>query len=398
MLRLNENNAGLHSLTQKYETIVSNIREVIFQLDTNGKILEVNTPWEDLSGYTIKESVGKNIFSFILKGELHGASSSICTKTAKRECYIYAKNKKIKLVELSLKPLLTCDGCIYGYACCIFDRTEQKEQEAQTTNIKRVNHLLEEKLHDELYKNIQKEQILIQQSRLVSMGEMIASLGHQWRQQLNNLSFYVHDVREALDYDEIDYQYIDRLTRESMAQIEHMSNTINDLRKFYKTNKEKVEFSIAESIEDALSIFESSLKKHEIQVNFEYRGQQTAFGFPNEFRQIVLYILTNSKEAFVHNAIEKRKIVIKIVEMEGLWMVSFADNAGGITHQTLQRIFDATFTTKAHGTGLGLYLTKLMIDNMKGSINVENTIDGTLISVYVPRVKIEPCLASTVNI
>lgn len=112
----------------------------------------------------------------------------------------------------------------------------------------------------------------------------------------------------------------------------------------------------------------------------------------------MLYILTNSKEAFVHNAIERRKVVIRLVELEGLWRVTFADNAGGINHQKLPRIFDATFTTKAHGTGLGLYMTKMILDNMNGSINVENTIDGTLIFVYVPRVKMEPCLVSIVNL
>jgi signal transduction histidine kinase len=248
------------------------------------------------------------------------------------------------------------------------------------------NRYLEKRLQEEVVKNKQKDTILIEQSRLAAMGGMVASIGHQWRQPLNNLSLLMHDVREALEFGEIDDQYIDRFTRESMQQIQHMARTINDFRKFYKPNKEKSIFSVGDSIEEALSIFSLSLKNHGIQVEFEYRGQQMAYGYPNEYSQVVLNILTNARDAFVHKDISHRKLAIKIGESGNFITTEFIDNAGGIEPAFLKKVFDPYFTTRSQGTGLGLYMTKMILENMNGSVSVENTGDGSRFSLLVPKV------------
>jgi signal transduction histidine kinase len=219
------------------------------------------------------------------------------------------------------------------------------------------------------------------------MGELIASMGHQWRQPINSLSLLIQDVRDALEFGEIDNQYIDRFTRESMLQIKDMSLTINDFRKFYKPNKEKIRFSVGDSIEDALSIFSSSLKNHEIQVEFEYRGPYMAYGYPNEYSQVVLNLFTNTRDAFVKNAIPNRKIHIKIDETDNEIMAEFIDNAGGIEPDLLEKIFDPYFTTRHHGTGLGLYMAKKIVENMDGTVLAENTGDGARFRLSVPKVE-----------
>ncbi len=257
-----------------------------------------------------------------------------------------------------------------------------KKYEAAET----VNQNLEKRIQDELAKNREKDYVLIQQSRLAAMGEMIASMGHQWRQPLNSLSLLVQDVREALEFGEIDDQYIDRFTRESMIQIKNMSRTINDFRKFYQPNKEKTLFSVGESIEDALTIFSTSLITHKIQVEFEYRGQYMAYGFPNEYCQVVLNLLANTRDAFVQNDINNRKIIIKLAETEKDITAEFIDNAGGIDQALLEKIFDPYFTTRIHGTGLGLYMTKKIMENMDGSVMVENIGDGARFCLSAPKV------------
>ena len=248
------------------------------------------------------------------------------------------------------------------------------------------NRYLEKRIQEEVIKNKQKDHILIEQSRLAAMGGMVASIGHQWRQPLNNLSLLIHDVREALEFGEIDDQYIDRFTRESMLQIKHMSRTINDFRKFYKPNKEKTLFSVGDSIEEALSIFSMSLKNHGIQVEFEYRGQQMAYGYPNEYSQVVLNILTNARDAFVQKDINNRKIRINISETGEIVTAEFIDNAGGIEPTLLKKVFDPYFTTRQNGTGLGLYLTEMILKKMNGSVSVDNTGDGARFCVSVPKI------------
>ncbi|MFK9093735.1 sensor histidine kinase [Bacillus salipaludis] len=248
------------------------------------------------------------------------------------------------------------------------------------------NRYLEKRVQEEAAKNKQMENLLIEQSRLAAMGGMVASIGHQWRQPLNNLSLLMHDLREVLEFGEMNEQYIDRFTRESMLQIKHMSRTINDFRKFYKPNREKTLFSVGDSIEEALSIFSISLKNHEIQVAFEYRGQQMAYGYPNEYSQVVLNVLTNARDAFVQKNISHRKLSIKISETGEFVTAEFIDNAGGIEPILLKKVFEPYFTTRENGTGLGLYITKLILEKMNGSISVENTSDGARFSLSVPKI------------
>lgn len=252
---------------------------------------------------------------------------------------------------------------------------------------KNVNIDLEKRIEEEISKNKQKDHMLIQQSRLAAMGEMIASIGHQWCQPLNNLSLLIQDVSEAQAFDELNEQYINRFTKESMVLIKHMSRTINDFRKFYLPNKGKSNFSLSESIEEALSIFSLSLKNHNIHVQFEYRGQQRVYGIQNEFIQVVLNIFMNAKDAFVSNHIENRKLGIKIDEDEWFYLTEITDTGGGIEPSLLDKIFDPYFTTRSNGTGLGLYMTKIILENMHGNIKAENTVNGARFLLFIPKLE-----------
>ncbi|MEH7010912.1 HAMP domain-containing sensor histidine kinase [Neobacillus niacini] len=165
-----------------------------------------------------------------------------------------------------------------------------------------------------------------------------------------------------------------------------MSRTITNFQKFYRTNKEKCSFSVSDSIEEALSIFFSALKNHDIHVDFEYRGMQMAYGIPIEFSQIVLNILTNAREVFDTNNIKDRKLKIQISRKEKFIVVEFTDNAGDIAPGQISKLFEPYSTTSHNGTGIGLYITKMMIENMDGSVHVENTGEGARFRLSVPKV------------
>ncbi|PLS09517.1 sensor histidine kinase [Neobacillus cucumis] len=251
-----------------------------------------------------------------------------------------------------------------------------------------INKNLEKKIQEEVEKNRQKDHLLIQHSRLAAMGEMIASIGHQWRQPLNSLSLIIQDVREEFEFGQLDELYIDNFTKESMIQIKHMSRTINDFRKFYKPNNEKAPFSIGSSIEDALSIFSSSLKYYGIQLEFEYRGELMAYGFPNEYSQVVLNILNNARDAFVQKDIKNRTIRIQLSETKEFVQAELTDNAGGIDLSLLDKIFDPYFTTRPNGTGLGLYMAKMILENMNGLVMADNYDSGARFVLSVPKVQV----------
>lgn len=370
--------------------ILGKIREIVFHFDSAGAILYVNQAWVHFTGYSIEETLGKNILEFILIDELNGISSNIATKEISEEVYFITKDKKIKLLEIYMKPFFFSTGNLNGYVGSILDITERKEQElllkAGKQYVETLNRNLQKRIQEEVARNRKKDRLLIEQSRLTAMTDMISHIGQQWRHPLNSLSVMIQDIRQALDFGEMNAYYIDQFIRESMLQIQSMQQTIDDFRKFYRPAKEKNSFSLADSIEEALSIFHSSLKKHDIHVQFEYRGQQIVFGCPNEFSQVVLNVLTWVRDSFIYHNTQNRWITIRISESNSIYVVEIADNASSIHPALLQKVFDPYLGANKFGSGLGLYTAKIIMEDMNGAIKAENKGEGTCFSLTIPKI------------
>ncbi|MDR7001717.1 HAMP domain-containing sensor histidine kinase [Neobacillus niacini] len=246
--------------------------------------------------------------------------------------------------------------------------------------------MLENRVQEEMAKNRQKDQMLIQQAKLAAMGEILTGIGHQWRLPLNHLSLLIQDIRDVQSFGEMNDQYMDQFANESMILIDFLTGTIQDFRKFYRPSKEKCAFSMAESIEAALSIFSYFLKKHEIHVYFEYREQQKAYGYPNEFSQAVLNLFINIRDAFVKKEINDRKLFITINESSGHLIAEIIDNAGGAEPELLSKMFDANDSAWSQDTILGLFITKVILESMNGSITADNVGDGIRYHLSVPKI------------
>ena len=97
-------------------------------------------------------------------------------------------------------------------------------------------------------------------------------------------------------------------------------------------------------------------------------------GYENELIQVIMNIIYNAKDALVKNDIKKRLIFISIYKKNQKGYLEIKDNAGGISLDIIGKIFDPYFTTKhqSQGTGMGLYNSFNMIENMEGTIEVEN--------------------------
>ncbi len=258
----------------------------------------------------------------------------------------------------------------------------EKEKE-----LEHLNRNLEKRVIEEIEKRREKEQILLHQSKMAAMGEMIGAIAHQWRQPLNALGLIVQDLRDASDYDEIDNAYINRSVSTAMGQIEFMSQTIDDFRNFFKSTKERETFSIVRSVKSVLSILSAMFKNNSIEVRFdsEIEGILAFKGYPNEFKQVIVNIISNSKDAILDS---RRKgvldssdgqISITIYNRDDKIITEIEDNGGGVPEDVFSRIFEPYFTTKeqGQGTGIGLYMSKVIIENnMKGRLYAENTQKG----------------------
>ncbi len=239
---------------------------------------------------------------------------------------------------------------------------------------------LEIKIDKALAENIKQQQILQQQSKMAQMGEMIGAIAHQWRQPLNTISISIqnlkYDYKEGMLEDE---KYVKSFIDKNKKTIKFMSQTIDDFRNFFRVDKEMEEFSILKATQTVLNMQSAQLKNYNITINI--LGDRSTFnGFKNEYQQVVLNIINNAKDILIENKIKKPYIDITIKDNT----IIIKDNAGGIPNDIIDRIFEPYFTTKEQGkgTGMGLYMSKMIIeDNMGGELSVNNDSDGAIFTI-----------------
>ena len=245
---------------------------------------------------------------------------------------------------------------------------------------KEINERLEKKVDEEQSKQKEQEQLLIQQTRLAAMGEMIGNIAHQWRQPLNALGLVFQNLKFSYEIGELNDEVMDRTVSKAEMLTKNMSKTIDDFRNFFRPNKAKELFDINKSVLDAMDLVESTFEHHNIKLekNFEEEKIEVS-GFPNEFSQVILNIISNAKDALIENKIENPIVKIETkIENDDVY-ISIKDNALGIKEEIINKIFEPYFTTKGEvqGTGIGLYMSKIIIEkNMNGKIYVENTHEG----------------------
>lgn len=228
----------------------------------------------------------------------------------------------------------------------------------------------------------EKEKILIHQSKLASMGEMINNIAHQWRQPLTHLGFINMNLQLCLEEEPIDKKYINEKIEESNAQLDFMSKTIDNFRDFYKINKKKELFYISDAVKKALDIMEPIFKNNKIEFEFNLIKDKQVDGYENEYSQVILNILTNAKDVLVSRQIQNPKIVISINQKHNSTITTILDNAGGIENKYINQIFDPYFTTKEKGSGIGLYMSEMIIKNhFKGKITACNKANGSIFSI-----------------
>jgi signal transduction histidine kinase len=245
---------------------------------------------------------------------------------------------------------------------------------------KELNETLEKRVLEEKLKQKEQEQILIQQTRLAAMGEMIGNIAHQWRQPLNALGLVFQNLKFSYEIGELNDEVINRTVGKANILTNSMSKTIDDFRNFFRPNKEKEYFDINKGVLNAIDLVESTFEHHNIKLekNFEEKKVEV-LGFPNEFSQVILNIISNAKDALVENKIENPIVKIETKIQDEFVYVSIKDNAFGIKDEIINKIFEPYFTTKheVQGTGIGLYMSKIIIEkNMNGQIIVENTHEG----------------------
>jgi polar amino acid transport system substrate-binding protein len=264
----------------------------------------------------------------------------------------------------------------------IFTLKQKKLQK----KIQILNDNLEESIKIEVQKNREKDKLMLSQSRLAQMGEIISMIAHQWRQPLNSLSLLNQTVLLKYERGKLNDQSIDFFRIHSKKQIHEMSKTIDDFRDFFKPEKVKIEFSLNKMIIETIALVKPIFISNNISIQFDEQVDYNILGYENELGQAILNILNNAKDVLIEKKIEKKEIQIVIEKTTNNIILSITDNAGGIPSNIIDNIFDPYFSTKTekNGTGLGLYMTKMIIEeHMKGKISVFNSVNGARFEIIL---------------
>jgi len=355
--------------TMLFEKIFNTVKNGIAILDLNSNFLLVNSAYEKITGLSKEDFYKTSSLKLTTPRSKEKSKKVIMIVQEKGFFYGYEKQHIIK------------DGTVIDVLIDFALMPDKKSILMVTKDITVEKRLKKEKK--------KREQLLLQQSRLAQMGEMISMIAHQWRQPLGSIGSAIISMRLQLKNRKIDFSknievenYLNSTEQrygEIGEYVQFLSTTIDDFRDFFKPEKEKESICINEPIQKALQIVSSSLKDKKIKISTNYQTSQSITIYQNELMQVILNILKNAEDNFIDKNSPKREIIISTSKDKDNYTILIHDNGGGIKPEILPSIFDPYFSTKnkKNGTGLGLYMSKIMIEEHNGGkLIVQNKNEG----------------------
>ena len=263
----------------------------------------------------------------------------------------------------------------------------EHEVAERTLELDEINHTLDQRVRHEIAKRKEQESLLIHQSRLAAMGEMIGNIAHQWRQPLNALSLVIQNIQMQHRMGQLTVESMQRMEEKATQLVQRMSTTIDDFRNFFKPSKHSERFCLAKNVSSALDIMEGMFRNHNIVLTMQCDDGIELFGVAGEFSQVVLNLVGNAKDAVIASRQSAPRILVRASRVGDRVRVDIEDNGGGIDPAYLDKIFEPYFTTKEEGkgSGIGLYMSKMIVENnMRGRLLATNTSGGACFTIDLP--------------
>ncbi len=388
----------LRDSEEKYRLIFENANSAIL-LIREGIITLVNPKTVDIFGYFPKLMIGNKLSSLVVKkykriiNECFEKEQYV-EKCASFDVEIETAEGKTKWVEIKSNKIVWDN--VDSYLLFVSDITARKNAEYK---LNMLNKSLEERIKEKVEDIKQQQQLLMQKSKLESMGELSAGLAHELNQPLVGISMALDNIMIKVAEDNfVDIKYLHNKFKYVFDDIERINRIIQHVRLFSREQEfnldEKVD--VNEVIENALSMMEMQMKNHSINVDLQL-GKSPLWIKGNQYRleQVIVNLLSNAKYA-----LQKKKsqlndngyfmnITIKSKTENENVVIEVTDNGTGIESHVISKIFNPFFTTKSgkEGTGLGLSISYGIIQEMRGNISVKSEIGKyTTFVIELPKV------------
>ena len=356
-----------------YQAIFENSPEGVLLLDHEGRFIHANKAAGALLKVEPKELMGKRLsdisppiqpetglFSDIAVAQIQGRALKGHTEQFEWVCLDGDAQ------EVMLQILLAPFG------------EEQTEILAMWRDISEIKTLQNERQLQQA--------VLIQQSKLAELGNMIGAIAHQWKQPLNAIGLIAQEIADAQHHNELDKEETDRLVERIMKQVRFMGRTVDDFRNFYKPSLEDLPFEPKGEIEQIVQLLSSQLVRHNIALDMTAEEEIAVIGKPGEFRQVILNLINNAKEALIDRTVAHPRITVDLKKEGRHTIITVEDNGGGIPEHLLpHKLFEPFTSTKGDkGTGIGLSLAVTILERMHGSIEATNRRGGASFTIRLP--------------
>lgn len=381
----------LETALQKYTDLYDFAPVGYFSLSPDTSILDANLAGACLLGLERSRLIGRRFNHFIApesRPDFASFLAQACTSQARESCEVRLEGAEDRRIFARIEAMACESGDRYRVAVidiserwCAETALAEKQRE-----LEELNRSLETRILQAVDELRRKDQLMILQDRRAVMGEMINNIAHQWRQPLNSLGLYIQELEFTYEAGELSGDLLHNYAGEAIALVRHMSQTIDDFRGFFRSDKQKTVFGVDQVIRRTVSLVEKSFLDQGIRIAVSTEGNPTVTGYPNEYAQVLLNILTNSLDELVEHGVDDARIAIRSFESDGKAIVTIADNAGGIAQEIIDRVFDPYFSTKEpdKGTGIGLFMSKTIIEkNMGGRLTFRNTGEGVEFRIEV---------------
>ncbi len=400
----------------KYRNLFESSSDGIFILGLDGSFIDMNRTAYTRLGYTKAELLALHI-SKLDDPEFASRAPERMRQVSENGIAVFEsahlrKDGTAMPVEVNSR-LIEYDGKMV-YLSVVRDITERKQAEhtlqEKTKQLEDLTRDLERRVAEEIAVRLKNERMMIQQSKLAAMGEMIGAIAHQWRQPLNVVGLIVQRMEDVYAQGKLDKGYLEQTVERVMTQILRMSKTIDDFRNFYKPDKEKAVFDAMRAIGDVLALVSAQLasdhifyrltchthgKTVEKEADVVPCAEKAIEGFRNEFEHVILNLVNNARDAIIEKkgrggmgASERGLLSFDFYNANDKVIIKVSDNGGGIPAQAMGNIFAPYFTTKepAKGTGLGLYMSKMVVeDHMHGKLSADNGEEGAIFTIELPH-------------
>lgn len=362
---LKESEEGLKKLSDTTNYVFENLNQAVFQVDHLGKITLLNPAWETLTGYSICESIGKEILSFVYPDDISGVEKRVLfqldynQETLQDEVRFRKKDGGFIWLQINMKLNYNSNGDFETAVGTLADITSWKTSESELLQLN--------------------ENLSIQSDKLAIVAQMSAAIAHEVRNPLTSIFGFIQLLREQKS---LNKEYIDII----VSEIERIDLVLSEMLVLSKPQAFALKkLDITKLLDNVITLVttEANMKSVELKLHSMTKPVWIS-GEENRLKQVFINIIKNAIEALNHTG----SIDIYYAEDADYISVYIKDNGVGIPKELLNKIGQPFYTSKEKGTGLGLTICFKIIENHKGKIHITSEAGvGSTFEIKLPLFK-----------